>query len=228
MVKLITLASAGTQCPNSESADPQVRSCNATSGEDGRVFCLTCSGIGKAIADEARAIYEFPFPVKVVVARMLHGDGVGSNDTLLPLKACRAHYGIGSEPDFARRAECACAHDNGGVLADLGEAYFRLNVFAGVTLKFDRNELQKYSAEVFAPGGASTPEAQELLTRMSQNKGCPRELTEVARRLLDIGFVAVHSALGDIAGRVYLCHSVGERLDPRHPTGISAEITFQV
>jgi hypothetical protein len=226
MVKVIASASA-QPCSNLASASG---SCSATasSGEDGRVFCLRCSH-GQSITDQARAIYEFPFPVKLVVAEVIHeADG---EDEDLPLTAVRASYGIGSEPDFAERAAAAVAQLNGGLLADLGEAYFRLDVFSGVTLRFNNSELRNFSAEVFAPGGASTPEAQNLLTHMSnaaQISRCPRALVEVARRLLDIGFVVQYAAIGDIAGRVVLCHAVGSAFNPRNPTGISVEIAYEI
>lgn len=185
-----------------------------------------------AVADSGRAIHDFPEAVKFVAAVMLGEDDANASS----LTVVRATNGQVSseEPDFAVRAAQAVAHGYGELVVNLCEAYFRLDALSGVTLKFQRNHLLNVSTEVFADGGASSPEAVSVLAHMS----CAVEryrhletLVEVARRLLDIGFVVKQAAVGDIAGRVVLHHAVGKPFNGRSAysdSGITVEFNWLV
>lgn len=185
-----------------------------------------------AVADSGRAIHEFPEAAKFVAAVLL---GVGA-DAASSLTVVRAAHGqvSSAEPDFAERASRAVAHGNGDLVVNLCEAYFRLDALSGVTMRFRHDHLQDVSTEVFAGGDPSSPEAENAVARMSCAASRYRRLetlVEVARRLLDIGFVVEKAAIGDIAGCVSLSHSVGKPFSSRSPfpgSGITVEISWLV
>lgn len=197
--------------------------CRANKLDDGGVFCVTCASISRPISANARAIYQMPMSVKLVVAALLRSD-IPDGDDAEPLTATHAQYGPDSiTPD---RAAAAYAQGNVDVVLGAGRVNFATDALAHLVVSFQYDEVKNFSGHAFDKK-AITADETDLLAAMSQ-RSCPPTLVAAARKLIKMGFVVLHADLDSSMRRVALCHTLGANLDRRIPRGIFAEVNYVV
>ena len=199
--------------------------CRANKLDDGGVFCVTCASISQPISANARAIYQMPMSVKLVVAALLRSD-IPDGDDAEPLTATHAQYGPDNlTPD---RAAAAYAQGNVDVVLGAGRVNFATvqPCLAHVVVSFQYDEVKSFSGKAFDKNAIAADEA-DLLVAMSQ-RSCPPSLVAAARKLIKMGFVVLHVDLDSSMRRVALCHTLGASLDRRIPRGIFAEVNYVV
>jgi hypothetical protein len=197
--------------------------CRANKLDDGGVFCVTCASISQPISANARAIYQMPMSVKLVVAALLRSD-IPDGDDAEPLTATHAQYGPDNlTPD---RAAAAYAQGNVDVVLGAGRVNFATDALAHLVVSFQYDEVKNFSGHAFDKK-AITADETDLLAAMSQ-RSCPPTLVAAARKLIKMGFVVLHVDLDSFMRRVSLCHTLGAPLDRRIPRGIFAEVNYVV
>ncbi len=198
--------------------------CRANKLEDGGVFCVTCTSISQPISANARAIYQMPMSVKLVVAALLRQDVPSGDDTAEPLTATYAQYGPGEiSPD---RAAAAYAQGNVDVILGAGRVNFATDALAQVVVRFQYEEVKNFCGHAFDKKAITAEEADLLAVLPHRN--CPPALVAAARKLIEMGFAVLHVDLDSSMRRVALCHTLGANLDRRFPRGIFAEVTYVV
>jgi hypothetical protein len=199
--------------------------CRANKLDDGGVFCITCSSISQPISANARAIYQMPMSVKIVVAALLRSD-IPDGDDAEPLTASHAQYG----PDNLTPDRAAAAYAQGHVDVVLGAGRVNFSTvqpcLAHVVVSFQYDEVKSFHGQAFDKNAIAADEA-DLLVAMSQ-RSCPPSLVAAARKLIKMGFVVLHVDLDSFMRRVSLCHTLGAPLDRRIPRGIFAEVNYVV
>jgi hypothetical protein len=191
--------------------------------EDGGVFCVTCTSISQPISANARAIYQMPMSVKLVVAALLRQDSSIDDDSH-PLTATYAQYG----PDVLTpdRAAAACAQGNADVVLGAGRVTFATDALAQVVVRFQYDEVKNFDGHAFDKK-ALTAEEEDLLAILP-HRNCTPTLVAAARKLIEIGFDVLHADLDSSMRRVVFCHTLGANLDRRIPQGIFAEVNYVV
>ena len=198
--------------------------CRANKLEDGGVFCVTCTSISQPISANARAIYQMPMSVKLVVAALLRSDIPDGEAE--PLTATHAQYG----PDEVTPERAAAAYAQGNVDVVLGAG--RVNFasvhacLAHLVVSFQYDEVKNFSGQAFDKKAITADEA-DLLAVMSQ-LSCPPTLVAATRKLIEMGFAVLHADFDSSMRRVVLCHTLGVNLDRRIPQGIFAEVNYVV
>ncbi|MFA6211418.1 MAG: hypothetical protein WC714_18425 [Candidatus Obscuribacterales bacterium] len=197
--------------------------CRANKLEDGGVFCVTCTSISQPISANARAIYQMPMSVKLVVAALLCQDSSIDDDSH-PLTATYAQYG----PDVLTpdRAAAACAQGNADVVLGAGRVTFATDALAQVVVRFQYDEVKNFNGHAFDKK-APTAEEEDLLAILP-HRNCTPTLVAAARKLIEMGFDVLHADLDSSMRRVVLCHTLGANLDRRIPQGIFAEVNYVV
>lgn len=199
-------------------------SCRANKLEDGGVFCVTCTSISQPISANARAIYQMPMSVKLVVAALLRQDLSTVDDAAHPLTATYAQYGPDAmTPD---RAAAAYAQGNVDVVLGAGRVVFATDALAQVVVRFQYDEVKNFSGHAFDKKAITASE--EDLLAILPHRSCPPTLVAAARKLIEIGFEVMHVDLDSSMRRVALCHTLGANLDRRIPQGIFAEVNYVV
>lgn len=227
MQKIRILGGASDVCRPCAISGHDGDSCRANKLEDGGVFCVTCASVSRPIADNARAIYQMPMSVKLVVAELLRSDPSqyqSQSQSLTPLTATYAEYGPGELS--GERAAAAVAQGNVDTVLGSGRVNFATDALAHVVVRFQYEEVKNYDRNAFAKKEVSAA-GESLLTLLNQ-RSCPPTLVAATRKLLEIGFVVLASDLDPLMRRVALCHTLGADFNQRNPRGIFAEINYVV
>jgi hypothetical protein len=193
--------------------------------EDGGVFCVTCTSISQPISANARAIYQMPMSVKIVVAALLRSD-ISDGDDAEPLTASHAQYG----PDNLTPDLAAAAYAQGNVDVVLGAGRVNFSTvqpcLAHVVVSFQYDEVKSFHGQAFDKK-AITAEEGDLLAVLP-HRNCPPALVAAAHKLIEMGFAVLHVDLDSSMRRIALCHTLGANLDRRFPRGIFVEVTYVV
>ena len=207
--------------------------CRANKTEDGGVFCVTCTSFSQPISANARAIYQMPMSVKLVVAALLRQDNPPGtltseaaeiDDTDKPLTATYAQYG--PENLTAERAALACMQGNADVVLGAGRVTFAATVLANVVVRFQYEEVKNFNGHAFDKKVLTADE--DALLNVLPHRDCPPTLAAAARKLIEMGFDVLHVDLDASMRRIVLCHTLGANLDRRIPQGIFAEVNYVV
>jgi hypothetical protein len=200
--------------------------CRANKLDDGGVFCITCSSVSTPISENARAIYQMPMSVKLVVAALLRRDvsQPEPDPQYEPLTATYAQYG----PDelTPERASAACAQGNADVVLGQGRIVFATDALASLDVRFQYQEVKNFARNAFDPKAITADD--EMFLEHLANRSCPPALVAATRKLLEIGFVVLHADLDSSMRRVVFCHTLGAELNRRNPRGVFAEVKLVV